>query len=107
MQQVVIPSIHKNQYGFIKSRSIHDCLAWEFEYLHLCHKSKKEIIIIKLDFEKAFHKVEYSAILAMLKQLGFGDKFIGWVKDIMFTVSTSVLLNGVPGKSIKCKRGVR
>jgi hypothetical protein len=28
MQKVIIPAIHMNQYGFIKSRTIHDCLAW-------------------------------------------------------------------------------
>ena len=76
LQKIIIPLVHKNQYGFIKKRSIHDCLAWAFEYLHLCHKSKKEIVIIKLDFEKAFDKVEYSAILAMMKHIGFGEKFI-------------------------------
>ena len=90
MQKIIIPFIHKNQYGFIKTGSIHDCLAWAFEYLHLCHKSKKEIIIVKLDFEKAFDKVEYSAILAMLEKMGFGGKFIGWIKDILYMASTSV-----------------
>ena len=36
--QLVIPKlIHKNQYGFIKVRSIQDCLAWSLEFLHLCH----------------------------------------------------------------------
>ena len=107
LQKIIIPLIHKNQYGFIKKRSIHDCLAWAFEYIHLCHKSKKEIVIIKLDFEKAFDKVEYSAILAMMKHMGFGEKFISWIKSILYSASTSVLLNGVPGKSIKCRRGVR
>jgi hypothetical protein len=76
MQKVIIPIIHKNQYGFIKSRTIHDYLAWAFEYIHLCHKSKREIVILKLDFEKAFDKVEYSAIILMLKHLGFGDIWI-------------------------------
>ena len=66
LQRIIIPLVHKISYGFIKSRSIHDFLAWAFEYLHLCHKSKREIIILKLDFEKPFDKVEYSAILAML-----------------------------------------
>jgi len=33
--------IHNNQYGFIKSRTIHDCLAWALEYINVCHKSKR------------------------------------------------------------------
>jgi hypothetical protein len=31
ISKVIIPAIHRNQYGFIKSRTIHDCLAWAFE----------------------------------------------------------------------------
>jgi hypothetical protein len=27
LQSVIIPLVHKNRYGFIKSRSIQDCLA--------------------------------------------------------------------------------
>jgi hypothetical protein len=107
LQKVIIPILHQNQYGFIKSRNIQDCIAWAFEYLRICHLSKNPIIILKIDFEKAFDEVEYSAILAMLQAKGFGPKWISLVKSILYSASTSVLFNGVHGKKISCKIGVR
>jgi hypothetical protein len=40
LQTVIIPLVHQNQYGFIKSRTIQDCLAWAFKYIHQCQQSK-------------------------------------------------------------------
>jgi hypothetical protein len=44
VQKVIIPILHQNQYGFIKNKTIHDFISWAFEYLHICHKSKKSHI---------------------------------------------------------------
>lgn len=98
--------VHENQYGFIKGRTIQDFLAWAFQFLYLCHKSKGEIVIVDLDFEKAFDKLEHEVILRVMRHKGFSEKWISWIKSILSFGSSFVLLNGVPGKSFPCKRGV-
>jgi hypothetical protein len=31
LQRIILKVVHKNQYGFLKPRSIQDCLGWAFE----------------------------------------------------------------------------
>jgi hypothetical protein len=107
LQLVITKLVHQNQYGFIKDRSIQDCLAWVFEYISLCHKSRKEMVILKLDFEKTFNKMEHAALLEILRHKGFSNKWIHWISMILGSGSSEVLLNGVPRKRFHCRRGVR
>jgi hypothetical protein len=75
LQGRILDCIHKNQYGFLRNRSIQDCLAWSFEYLYLCQASKRPIIILKLDFAKAFDTIEHDAIIQVMRKIGFDEKW--------------------------------
>ena len=74
LQSLILQLLHDSQYGFIRSRTIQDCIAWCFEYIHQCHQSKRDIVILKLDFAKAFDIVEYGAILDVMAAMGFPSK---------------------------------
>jgi hypothetical protein len=64
-------------------------------------------VILKLDFEKAFDKVEHQVILQVMRHKGFSRKWLNWIDNILKTGTSSVILNGIPGKTFQCRRGVR
>jgi hypothetical protein len=61
-------------------------------------------LILKLDFEKAFNKLEHNTIMDILKHKGFGPRWLKWISMIMKSGSSAILLNGAPRKSFDCKR---
>lgn len=87
--------------------SINMVLSNQGQYKIALHGRKQPTVVLKLDFEKAFDKLEHGMILEILKQKGFGIRWCNWISQILGSATSSVLLNSVPGKSFKCKRGVR
>lgn len=107
LQNKILEMVHINQYGFLKSRNIQDCVGWAYEYIHQCKQSGTDTVILKLDFAKAFDTVEHEAVLKVFESFGFDPRWLNWMRMIMSTGTSAVLLNGVPGKKFACRRGVR
>jgi hypothetical protein len=66
--------ISENQFGFVKCKYILDCVVALHEIIHEIKKKKQNGIILKIDFEKAYDKVNWHFLYNMLQQKGFGDK---------------------------------
>jgi hypothetical protein len=64
-------------------------------------------VILKLDFQKAFEKIEHEVIIRILRHKGFLAKWLHWIFGILRSGTLATLLNGTPGKVFHCRRGVR
>jgi hypothetical protein len=52
------------------------------EVLHSIVHEKKEGLVLKLNYEKAFDKVDVAFLLDILQKRGFCPKVIAWIKVI-------------------------
>jgi hypothetical protein len=62
--------ISHNQTAFIKGRYILESVVTAHEVLHSVHKSKDKVIVLKLDYEEAFDKVDLDFLVELLDKRG-------------------------------------
>ena len=61
------------------------------------HKSKKDgYMVVKLNISKAYDRVEWSFLEAVMRRMGFTERWIQLMMVGVKTVSYSVLVNGEP-----------
>ena len=98
-------SIQQN--AFIKGRNILDGIMSLHEIMHHMHVKKKAGVILKLDFEKAYDKVDWNFLLECHKVRGFSEQWCSWTKSILYNGTVSVKMNDVMGPYFQSAKGVR
>jgi hypothetical protein len=96
LQSMVKP----NQRAFIKGRLIHDNFRAVQLTAKLLHRKRKASALLKIDIVKGFDTVNWTFLLAVLKQLGFSRRCLNWISIVLSTASTKILVNGSPGRRI-------
>jgi hypothetical protein len=99
--------INKCQSAFIKGRNIMDGVMTLHEILHDVKYRKKDGLILKLDFEKAYDKISWDFLFDMLKQRGFNETWCKWIEKVVTSGTLSVQINGSVGSYFKSGKGVR
>jgi len=107
LQKQIQKLIDIDQTGFIRGRSISENFVYATELVQHCHRKKLPTAVIKLDFAKAFDSVCWESLLTILLARGFPNKWLAWMRTLLNTSHSAVLVNGCPGSWIKCKRGLR
>ena len=96
-----------NQSAFIQGRNLHDNFLLVRQVARNIQERKEPGVFLKLDISRAFDSLSWPFLFEVLRQKGFGAKWIGWISILLRTASTKVGVIGVPGKSVIHACGLR
>lgn len=101
--------IDHSQAAFIQNRHIFSNIVITPEIVHSfsLKSSKHHAFLIKLNLAKAFDRLEWNFINAVLQRLGLQSSFIRLITTCISTTSFSVLVNGEPAEPFSPTRGIR
>jgi hypothetical protein len=91
---VVGKVINPFETAFIPSRNILEGVVIVQEVLHELRGTKSAGVIIKLDFEKAYDKVNWNFLEEVLSRKGFADTWIQWISKAVRGGRVYIDLNG-------------
>nr|XP_025703628.1 uncharacterized protein LOC112805458 [Arachis hypogaea] len=86
------------QTAFIQDRQILYGALIACEMVAWLKKKKKQGIILKPDFQKAYYVVRWSFVDHVLSRMGFGFKWRGWIQGLLQTSMMSILINDSPSE---------
>ncbi|GJX95923.1 RNA-directed DNA polymerase, eukaryota [Tanacetum coccineum] len=93
---VILDPVSNTQSAFIANRQILDGPFILNEVLAWCKKKRKQALIFKVDFAKAYDSVRWDFLLDVLHAFGFGPKWCQWICGIFSSNMASILVNGSP-----------
>ncbi|GJW79628.1 RNA-directed DNA polymerase, eukaryota [Tanacetum coccineum] len=104
---VISDCVNPVQSAFIKGRNILDGPLILNEVLAWHRQRKKELMVFKVDFEKAFDSLRWDFLDLILDKLGFGSTWRAWIRGCLYNARSSVLVNGSPTEEFVIHRGLR
>jgi hypothetical protein len=110
LKLVLLDIISCSQSAFIPGRLLTDNIIAAFETMHTMQSrmwSKVGYIGVKLDMSKAYDRVEWKFLEAVMHRMGFNERWIRLVMQCVVSVKYLVLINGSLVGEIKPTRGIR
>ncbi len=96
-----------NQTKFVKGRCILDNTFLAQEALDWVVESDRDLVLLLLDFEKAFDMIEWGFLFPALSKLGFSPKWIQWILFLYQSATSLVKVNDEAGEDFQLTRSIR
>lgn len=110
LRPILVKTIDQNQSAFVPGRLITDNVILGFECMHWIRNNKKNKAgfgDLKLDMSKAYDRVKWAFLEAIMIKLGFARDFVELIFRCIFYVSYSIQVNqSIYGRIIP-QRGLR
>lgn len=99
--------VRPSQTAFLPGRNILEGVVVLHETIHELQKKKKNGVILKLDFEKAYDKVNWDFLQQTLKMKGFSPLWCKWIEAVVSQGSVGVKVNEEIGHYFQTRQGLR
>ncbi|GJS30170.1 RNA-directed DNA polymerase, eukaryota [Tanacetum coccineum] len=99
--------VNEVQSAFITERQILDGPFILNEVIQWCKLKKKQSLIFKVDFEKAYDSVRWDFLDDVLKKFGFGNKWCAWIQSCLRSSRGSFIINGRPTEEFQFFKGLK
>ncbi|GAU46317.1 hypothetical protein TSUD_243380, partial [Trifolium subterraneum] len=107
LRNVIENVMGESQTTFIKDRQILDGILIANEVVDDARRGKKDLLLFKVDFEKAYDSVDWGYLDEVMLKMNFPNLWRGWIMECVTTATASVLVNGSPTDEFKFERGLR
>lgn len=107
LSKVLDVIVDPDQTCSVPGRSISSNLILLRDALDYIDKTNEPGILISLDQEKAFDRVDRAFLMNLLKLFGFGPSFCNWISTLYNGAYMQILVNGWLSDKVHLHRGVR
>ncbi|MCI02774.1 cysteine-rich receptor-like protein kinase [Trifolium medium] len=106
LRLVIGSVISESQTAFVRDRQILDGILIVNEVVDEARRSKKELMLFKVDFEKAYDSVDWGYLDVVMGRISFPTLWRKWIKECVCTATALVLVNGSPTEEFPLERGL-
>uniref|UniRef100_A0A803TDI1 Reverse transcriptase domain-containing protein n=1 Tax=Anolis carolinensis TaxID=28377 RepID=A0A803TDI1_ANOCA len=107
LRDIIPDIINEDQYGFVKNRKLADPIRNILNILNHATEKKSKVLILKLDFCKAFDSIDHKYLNRLCEECNMGGKVCKVIKELYSENKATILVNGTQTRQININRGTK
>lgn len=107
VKRVIGEIVQPTQSYSVPGRDIADTIGTVRDVIEYMKRDGIGGVVVGIDWNKAFDRVEHEFLFRVLERFGFGEKLVGWVRRLYGGAQSCVKVNGVLTDRFVIERSVR